>query len=142
LYKKPGNYIAILKVTDSSELYNSANDTAQVIVYKEDFVVPIVKITKPKNAIYIFNNEIKKFFIPIIFGSIDIEVNVSDASSGISHVNFYSGQYYQLLKHSDDKYPYIWRWNETQFGWRTIKIIVYDKAENKSEEEILVWKFF
>jgi PKD repeat protein len=142
MYKKPGNYVAILTVTDSSELYNSANDTAQVIVYNEDFALPIVKITKPKNAIYILNEEIEKFFTPIIFGIIDIEVNAYDNGSGISSVNFYTGQYYQLLKYSDDKQPYIWRWDETQFGWRTIKIVVYDKADNKSEVEIVVWKFF
>jgi len=142
LYKKPGNYVAILTVTDSSELYNSANDTAQVIVYNEDFTSPIVKISKPKNAIYILNDEKEKFFTPLIFGRIDIEVNASDTGSGISSVNFYTGQYYQLLKYSDDKQPFIWRWDETQFGWRTIKIVVYDNADNNSEEEIVVWKFF
>jgi len=131
-----------LTVTDSNELNNSANDTTQVIVYNEDFVSPMVKISKPKNAIYVLNGKIVKFFTPIIFGGIDIEVNASDNGSGIASVNFYTGQYYQLLKYSDDNLPYIWRWDETQFGWRTIKIIVYDKANNKSETKIVVWKLF
>ena len=131
-----------MTVTDSNELNNSANDTTQVIVYNEDFVSPMVKISKPKNAIYVLNDEIAKFFTPIVLGGIDIEVNASDNGSGIASVYFYTGQYYQLLKYSDDNPPYIWRWTETQFGWRTIKIIVYDKANNKSETEIVVWKFF
>ena len=141
-YKKPGNYVTILTVTDSSEMYNSANNTAQVTIFNEDFTSPNIIISKPKNAIYIQNNEIEKFFTPIIIGSIDIEVNALDNESGIDSVNFYTGQYYQLLKYSDYNQPYLWRWNETQFGWRTIKIIAYDKANNKSIEQIVVWKFF
>jgi len=141
-YNRSGEYTAVLTVTDSSIPYNQNNNTAQVSVYNEDFTPPILEITKPDYYIYFMNEEIRKTSTPIIIGSIDIEVDATDEDSGISHVEFYTGQVYKLLKNTDDTSPYIWTWNEIQFGWRTIKIIAYDKAGNQEKKEIKIWKYF
>ncbi len=98
-----------------------------------------IKITKPEKAIYIRDNKILPFLIPLIFGKITIVANVTNEVSGIDRVEFYIGD---DIKENDTTYPYSWTWDERVFFRHTIKVVAYDNAENSVSDEIKVLKFF
>ena len=41
----------------------------------------------------------------------------------------------------DEEYPYEYLWDEFSFGSQKIKVIGYDKNDNKIIDEVLVKKF-
>ncbi len=104
-----------------------------------DTTPPSVKITKPEKAIYLNNNKITPFFIPIIIGAIDIDVQATDAESGMKQVEFYIDN---VLKSTDTTSPYSWTWSTMAFFSHTIKAVACDNAGNTATDEITVWKFF
>jgi len=123
----------------------SSQDRYPLGYFIEDNEPPVVKITKPETAFYIRNVKIISlewlpFFKTIILGSIDIEVNASDAESGMNRVEFYIDD---ELKYTDDSPPYSWTWDEkTPLRFRhTVRVIAYDNAAQPSNETINVWKF-
>jgi hypothetical protein len=104
--------------------------------------IPEFEISKPKNAIYLNNKEILKFsFIknPIIVGDISIGINVISNSQSIKNITFYINDH---IKFVDEESPYIFAWNEKEFGMKSIKIVVNCKDGYNLIEEIKVWKFF
>jgi hypothetical protein len=89
---------------------------------------------------YIYIGELKiPFITTVIIGSTDIEVEASDAESGMDRVEFYVGN---TLKSTDSSSPYTWRWSDIEFGRKTIKVIAYDIRGNSATDQISVWKFF
>lgn len=98
-----------------------------------------VKIISPKqNFLYIMNRQVIPFFVTLIIGKIDIEINAS-AQKGIDRVEFYIDD---ELKYNDSTEPYNWTWNERAFFGHAIKVTVYDNTGNNASDEIVVWKFF
>ena len=105
----------------------------------EDDDIPTVEITKPmKRSLYIKNQWVRSWWITMIIGGIDIEVDAYD-EDGIDKVEFYIDK---KLKSTDTNEPYTWTWDERAFGKRTIRVTAYDKAGNSASDEIEVWKFF
>ena len=105
---------------------------------------PLIKITKPKNALYVMNIKLRKYLIrkSFIIGKIGITVNATDNESGIERVEFYiDGK----LKANINTKPYVYIWRRDRFrilGHRhKIKVIAYDKFGNNATKEIKVWKF-
>ncbi|HEC75927.1 MAG TPA: hypothetical protein ENI33_01550 [Thermoplasmatales archaeon] len=98
-----------------------------------------VDITKPENGIYIKNKKVFPFFTTLIIGEIDIEADATSAS-GIERVEFYIDN---EIKAVDNSYPYNYTWDEKILfrHKHVIKVIAYDYAGNKAEDEIRVWKF-
>jgi hypothetical protein len=86
------------------------------------------------------NHRAIPFFVTLIVGKIDIEVNAS-AHQEIDRVEFYIDD---KLKYNDTAEPYNWTWDErTPLRFRhTIKVTAYDAARNKAGDEIDVWEFF
>lgn len=105
----------------------------------EDTNPPTVNITKPDNAIYLNDNRLIPFLMPIVIGSITIEVDATDAEGSVSYVEFYVDD---VLKSTDTSAPYTWLWNETAFLKHTVKAVAYDTAGNNAYVELSVWKFF
>jgi PKD repeat protein len=134
-YTQAGTYTVTFTVTDNEDTI--ANDTATVTI-TADITPPTLTITIPlSNSLYIGNNRIIPFPVTLIIGSIDVTVEVSDETSGISQVIFYlNGE----NKHTATTSPYTWAWNERTFGKRTIKVEAYDNAGNSNTEEITVWR--
>ncbi|MFO7677698.1 MAG: Ig-like domain-containing protein, partial [Thermoplasmatota archaeon] len=96
---------------------------------EEDTTPPLVQITKPIRAIYIFNKEILPFNIPIIIQAITIEVNATDNESGIDRVEFYiNGE----LKSTEYSEPFSYDWRELRSGLHTIQVKAFDKAGNNA----------
>jgi len=97
---------------------------------------PTIQITKPKDSIYIGNNEIIPFSSPLIFGNINIEVDVSE---NVEYVEFYiDGD----LKETDSDYPFSHSWTDVVFFQHTIKTIAFDSLGLYDESEKIVSKFF
>ena len=104
-----------------------------------DITPPAVQITKPDNALYIRNDRVFPFFVPLVLFEIDVQVTASDAESGIERVEFYIDD---ILKANDTLEPYSWTWSERSFFMYTLKVIAYDNAGHHTEKEMRVWKFF
>ncbi len=101
---------------------------------------PLVKIVKPRNAIYIINKEILPInTIPIIFYMLTIEVNATDNESGVDRVEFIING---LLLGTDTSEPYSYDWRTLRSGKHTIQVKAYDKAGNSATSpELLVFKW-
>ena len=106
-----------------------------------DLAPPIVAIEKPVNGLYLFNEKVRNLSIPLIIGSLSIEVSAYDYEFSVDFVEFYiNGE----KKKIDSLSPYRFtNWDENGlFGKYTIKAIAYDTAGNQNSDEITVWKLF
>jgi hypothetical protein len=106
-------------------------------IIKIDKTAPIIRIERPRGYLYIFDMKIIPFLFnkTMIIGSITIVVNATDATSRIERVEFFIDN---KSKYNDTEYPYNWSWDETAFFKHSIKVVAYDKAGNKSTDEIEV----
>jgi len=131
-YRKAGNYSITLTVTDDVE--ESSYESTIVSVDKIS-----INFLKPENAIYIGNRRIVPFFIPIIIGGINLEVETSSEISEIKKVEFYVNDGLRLI---DEESPYEWQWREISFNKNEIKINVFNDNDNNISEEKVIWKYF
>ncbi len=112
----------------------------------EDTIPPVVKIQTPTNGLYLwglrlFSGLFRKS--TIIYGSINIQVEATDAQSGIAKVEF-------LIDDSvnpefvDTQSPYSWTWSKPSllFHKHTIIIIAYDNAGNPNHDLLEVKKYY
>jgi hypothetical protein len=99
---------------------------------------PSFVIAKPENGIYYQNNKLISFPIPIIIGSIDVEINAFDENSGISHIDIFIDDNFKCKITQE---PYVWIWTEKSFFRHELKIVVYDNAGNDNTKNLIVWKF-
>jgi protocatechuate 3,4-dioxygenase beta subunit len=109
-----------------------------------------VTIEKPLPGIYI-NDSLRtpllsKFlsrfvpnFRPIIIGSITIEVNVTQNTSGVNRVDFYIDD---IFHKTDNIKPYNFTWNKTAFFTHSIKVIAYDNSGPINIDTLNIRKFF
>ena len=107
------------------------------VYYGRDTTPPVIEKTKPTGGIYIGDRLVIPFPIPVIIGSITIEVNVLDNESGVKKVEFYiDGQ----LQAGDATEPYRWKWGGTYLGLHTIRVVAYDNAGNYGihEEKVII----
>jgi lysophospholipase L1-like esterase len=101
---------------------------------------PTVTIIKPQKALYINDKMMLPFPTTVIIKSITIEVNATDNSSGVDHVEFYIDNF---LKANLTSEMYAWKWDRRtplKFNHQ-IKIVAYDKAGHSTEATMTVWKF-
>lgn len=99
---------------------------------------PSASIIKPERAIYINNERIMWFFVPLIIGSGGLDIEVT-TSSWIDWVEFYiDGE----LQHNDSTQPFNWMWDEPKPLRHEIKIKAHDPTKKYTTRTINVWKFF
>jgi hypothetical protein len=99
---------------------------------------PVVEITKPVRSIYLLNDEIYPFLLPLIIGFIEIEVDAFD-NRGVDNVKFLIND---EVKATDPSRPYMWKWEEGEFFIQTIKIDAVDLSGNHGYDTLTVLKFF
>jgi hypothetical protein len=125
---------------DTLYLNDSSDDWFTINNYDtSDDVPPKVWITRPQRALYINDNEIIPFFIPIIIGDIQIWPHAYDNESGILRLELYIND---ELKDIFLSIPKSWIWNEICLGKYTIKLVAFDKANNSNSCVSNVLKFF
>ena len=105
---------------------------------KETKINISIDILRPQNGkIYLFNKEINipLLRLPLIFGNITIEANITSQPQGfITKVEFYiDGK----IHYVDYKEPYEYNWDERVIGRYLVNITVY-AANNRESKEIEV----
>ena len=134
VYEEEGIYTVTLTVHDNYTAIKT--DETTVVVGPPDTTPPTITVEKPWKGLYISNNRIIPFFITIVIGSIDIEINVTD-ESGIEYVALYiDGNEVSNFTAP----PYTWTWSEKTFGKHEIKIVATDIFGNTATTEFAVWK--
>ncbi len=99
---------------------------------------PSASIIKPERAIYINNERIMWFFVPLIIGSGDLDIEVT-TSSWIDWVEFYiDGE----LQHIDYTRPFSWTWDEPEPLRHEIRAKAHDLTKKYTTQTINVWRFF
>lgn len=112
----------------------------------EDTIPPVVKIQTPTNGLYLWGLRLFSELFrknTIIYGSINIQVEATDAQSGIAKVEF-------LIDDSlnpefvDTQSPYSWTWSKPSllFHKHTIIVIAYDNAGNPNHDLLEVKKYY
>jgi len=129
------------------QLYTIATDNADNTeeapsTYQADFGIdrekPIVEIKKPEEGyIYMFDHKIIRSLLGTtrIFGKITIQIEATDATSGVKEVKILIDDEEKTTLTSE---PYEWTWNEKTTGKHTIKIVVTDEAGNEKPVSITV----
>ncbi len=110
-----------ITVAASDTRGNVAEQSVAVVV---DNTAPTVSITSPEEG-------------AIVRGAVTIQVDASDATSGILSVEFYvDGD----LVFTDTSPPYKYRWDTTEVtdGSHTIRVVASDEAGNTAEQTISV----
>jgi len=136
-YNRSEIYSVTLTISDDDGFTSTIQKN--IIVLSKDTTPPTIKITRPKNALYIKNNEITSFPVPVIVGSIQICFQTLDNETGLNRLEIYIDDELEAIFTT---IPQSWTWDETAFGRHIIKAIAYDNCENEASDEITVWKFF
>ena len=111
----------------------------------EDTIPPAVKILSPQNGLYLRGLRLFPWLFrqrTLLIGDIIIEVDASDAQSGIEKVEFYIDNVDQP-QFTDNQTPYSWTWTHGSLlkHKHTIIVVAYDYAGNPSLDMIDVRRF-
>jgi parallel beta-helix repeat protein len=111
----------------------------------EDMIPPMVSIVSPENGVYIRGLHILSGLFKqrtIIIGPITIDVEASDAQSGVKKVEFYIDNSYQPA-FTDTQEPYSWTWSKGTLlhHKHSIIVVAYDNADNPNYDMIDVLRF-
>jgi outer membrane protein assembly factor BamB len=135
-YTETGELLKENSDTYTLESLSSGESLTLLITQKPLFQV---KITKPEKGLYCANVKLFPFYVPLVFGSIDIEVLVQNINnSQINRVEFYLDNYLQAI---DTTAPYSWRWNTRSFGAYLVGVKAY-QTDNTASNELKIWKIF
>jgi len=135
--KSDGNGLSNVTVTAESEAGPvSDSDSVGINAFLDD-ISPSLQIIKPTKGVYVQNNKIFPFFMTIVVGIVDIEVEASDVGLGVSRVEFYVDD---KMRANNSDPPYVYAWDENAFGRHIIRVTAYDKAGNYAEDSAVVWK--
>ncbi len=99
--------------------------------------VPQLTITKPADAVYLFDTERRGFLFPFIIGPLTVEAEAYDTEYPIDRVEFLIDD---VLKTTDTTEPYSWRWRTPSFFVHTLTVTAYNSAGNCSSQTMNVLK--
>ena len=136
-WSEEGTYTIRVKLKDKHG--NESDWLSHVIIIEAG--APHVEITKPKRAVYIRDNKIIPFIVPVIIGDIQIWFWAEDSKSGLNRTELYIDN---ELKEIFTVCPKSWLWNETTpltFRHR-LELVAYDNAGNNATKKMTVWRFF
>lgn len=97
-----------------------------------------MKVTKPENALYIFDKKILPFFVPLSIGKITIEATATSADVEIEKVEFYVDG---TLVETDFEEPYHWTWNSLALLRHSVDVVAYDTRGYSTTRTFTLWKF-
>lgn len=135
-YSQTGELLMAQSDTYTLETLSSAAPLTLLITQEPLFHVTI---TSPETGIYVANKKLFPFFVPVVFGSIDIDAMVSTLNrSFVDRVEFYIDDHQMAV---DTMPPYSWRWNIRSFGAHQVQVIAYQNDKTASDV-LKVWKIF
>lgn len=122
---------------DDKDYVNKTDEDLAFLVY--GYPSLSIKVTKPTNGLYI--NKIKRmeFFKTVIFGKLDLCLEIANYDSDKIWVDYY---FNDKLIDSKTEPPYNFEFNERVFGLQSIKLHAYDNAGNQDTKIMNLWKFF
>ncbi|HVQ01376.1 MAG TPA: Ig-like domain-containing protein [Candidatus Thermoplasmatota archaeon] len=97
-----------------------------------------VTIEKPQKAVYLLDQRLFSFPVPVIIGRIEVIANVTSGYSSIARVEFLIDG---SLKATDVQAPYTWTWKSLSFSKHTLTATAYDTSGKYAQESMTVWKF-
>jgi parallel beta-helix repeat protein len=110
----------------------------------QDTIPPVVKIQNPATGVYLWGLHFFGFFkkSTIIYGPITIDVEATDAGSGIERVEFLIDDSLNP-QYTDTQAPYSWEWSQPYLFMRkhSIIVIAYDNAGNPNYDQLVVKKY-
>ena len=140
IYKKEKEYHVRLTVTDY--VNNIINDTADVLVFENDDIIPMIELIKPQNAFYLANNKLFSLPIILVIGDITVQAEISDlGGSGLEKVEFYLDDNLKETFTDGTLSIYQWKWEKIAFFKHKITIKAYDNAGNINTKDIDIFKF-
>lgn len=114
-----------------------AGGSQTLLISQEPFFS--ITITKPEKALYVANVKLLPFFVPLLFGSIEVQATVHEINkSQVERVEFYIDE---TLQETDTVAPYSWLWSQRSLGSHMIKVIAY-KNDKSATDALKVWKIF
>jgi hypothetical protein len=128
--------------TQYMQMTSDKNIQAHFIL--NDTTPPQIQILRPLQGFYLQNRLIHRFHInrkSIIFGTIQIEISVSDSQTQVTSIDLYIDE---ELHHNSTTHSlmYSWEGKFQLFNHRhTIKIIASDENGNIISEEVDVYKY-
>lgn len=130
--------------SNTENVVGSPVDLCFQLTKHEDNTPPTIKIEKPVKAFYIRDKKIfnRLFGLPIIIGSITVEVNATD-NEGIQKVEFYGGLTGKTYLGEETTPPYSFTWVKDRIRLvhvQKLKVVVYDYSGNTASESMLVRK--
>gem|GEM_PF-1671078 len=136
----PQEFTSIQETSDGSfivagESYEDGRGNAVLLKIGH---VPRVTITKPMNALYLFNTERRALRFPFIIGPITIEAEANDSKYSIKCVEFIIDD---ILQSVDYSAPFSWKWTKPVLFFHTIQVTAINEVENCSSSTLNVLKF-
>ena len=102
---------------------------------------PVCAILQPEKALYIGNNFIMDFFVPVAIGEITVIAEAFDAISEIHKVEFFvDGK--RVNFDTEPPYTYTWTKKDLLHPKHTLRIDAYDANGNIGSDELVMWKLF
>ena len=112
------------------------------VYYGNDTTPPYIQIVSPTSGLYIRNHRFFGRFLPnqiLIYGKITIQVNVSDAQSGVREVRFYLDQN-SIPEAVVTLAPYTWTWQKPSLlkHSHVVTVVTFDYAGNYNQTAFTV----
>lgn len=106
----------------------SVVEHAVVICYIPDDESPILEILKPINALYFKDQQLVllPLPVPIVIGSITVEVSAVDNRSDIAKVEFWVDD---VLMTTVTTAPYTWYWDEFGLFIYNLRVVAFDTVD-------------
>jgi hypothetical protein len=120
-----------------TEDFNIDDGETKTIDFELEAVKMNISIIKPTKGIYLNNNYLFGFFVPIIIGSIDIEVTGNDNLYEV--IFFVDNEFKRAIPAFE---PFIYTWKQGSSGWHTIKVVCNGAWSFVVTKTINVWKLF
>ena len=98
-----------------------------------------IDIVSPSNGIYLSNQKLFPFSVPVVFGDAKISVDIINSGYGIDEISFsVNGEH--LFVDTDP--PYIFTYNVSTFGKIIIAAMATDFSGDSVTKILELWKFF
>jgi hypothetical protein len=108
-------------------------------VYPTDKQAPHIEIVHPNDGIYVGDQKVFPFFLPVIIGNTRIQVNVASANQEIDNVSFYvNDELWKIINMP----PYEMIFDQNVFGKQNIKVVANYNKDDAVSDQLSIWKFF